>query len=100
MGKDFVVTVDNQKRMDDWVSMFDTVTVHVTSPIPKEAFLPGFDEPQLIYELDLALITKQQRQKLVGYLSKKFGIPMAQVDREIEAHGVPILAADCMGDYP
>lgn len=96
MGKDFTVTVDNPKRMDDWVSMFDTVTVHVTSPIPVEAFLPGFDEPQLIYELDLGLITKQQRQKLVRYLSQKFNIPMAEIDRQIDSHGVPILAADCM----
>lgn len=96
MGGDFLVTVNNEKRMQDWLQMFDAVQVYVTSPIPETAELPGFDEPQKIYMLDLELISSRQRQKLVNYLANKFGLDPSVIDAGLDEEGVPILAEDCM----
>lgn len=96
MGRDFVVTVSDSERLRVWIDMFDAIQVHVTSPIPEMAELPGFDDDQLVYMVDLALISSRQRQKLVHYLANKFGIDSAEVEAGLDEHGVPILASDCM----
>lgn len=96
MGRDFAVTINNEDRLRDWIDMFDSVQVYVQSPVPQIAELPGFDEPQKVFMLDLELISSRQRQKLVNYLANKFGLDPSVVEAGIDEEGVPILAEDCM----
>ena len=95
MGKDFTVTVCEPERRAMFEAVFGTATVHVESPFPTKANLPGRPD-SLIYELDLESITPEQREKLVAFLAEKFGISAEEVDALLEAHGVPILADDCV----
>ena len=93
MGKDFRVTVYNKDRAKEWESILGTTTVYVKSPFPTLAKLPGRGEA-LIYELDLDLITDEQRERLVAHLAAKFDVPLAVVQAKLDL-GVPILADDC-----
>ena len=95
MGKDFTVTVCEPERRAEFEAIFGTATVHVKSPFPVRANLPGRPDC-LIYELDLELITREQRARLVAFLAEKFGISVEEVDALLEVHGVPILAEDCV----
>lgn len=95
MGKDFTVTICEPERRAMFEAVFGTATVHVESPFPTKANLPGRPD-SLIYELDLESITPEQREKLVAFLAEKFGISAEEVDALLEAHGVPILADDCV----
>jgi hypothetical protein len=94
MGKDFTATITNPERAAEWEAILGTTTIHIKSPIPTPASLPGHPET-LIYELDLNLITSEQRQRLIQYLASKFAIPPYIVEYELPIHGVPILADDC-----
>lgn len=70
------------------------MTVHVKSPIPSLANLPGRPNA-LIYMLDLDFVIGIQRERLIAHLAGRFGIPEGVVARELDSHGVPILADDC-----
>lgn len=50
----------------------------------------------LVYLLDLDLITPEQRQRLVEHISRKWGLPAAEVEADLDAYGVPILDEDCI----
>lgn len=95
MGKDFTVTVTNSERAAMWLDVLGTATVHVKSPVATRANLPGKPN-SLIYELDLEMITPEQREKLVAYIAQKFGIPSDDVAASLDDHGVPMLADDCI----
>lgn len=101
MAEDFMVTITNPERAAEWQAVFGTTTVHVQSPIPFEASLPGRPR-SLVYLLDLRLISDDQRRKLVEHLARKFGLAKSFVDAELDAHGVPLLAEDCVAtvDHP
>jgi hypothetical protein len=73
--------------------VFGTDTVHLRSPFPREANLPG-NEVKLIYELDIDLLTTDQRQALAAHLSVKFGYTEGFVNENLDAMGCPILADD------
>jgi hypothetical protein len=94
MGKDFTVTITNEERAAEWEETLGTRTVHVKSPLPSMATLPGYPAA-MIYELDLEMITPEQRERLVAHLAQKFGIPADEVAAQLDQHGVPILADDC-----
>jgi predicted membrane channel-forming protein YqfA (hemolysin III family) len=49
----------------------------------------------LIFLLDEKLITPEQRQRLVEHISRKFNIPAAEVEADIDGPGAPILDEDC-----
>jgi hypothetical protein len=52
-----------------------TARVAVQSPIPHTARLPGFDDPQPVYLLDLEWVAEQgHRGSLVRHISERFGI--------------------------
>lgn len=80
-------------READFERVYGSTTVQVKSPIPHRAILPGHDEPQLVYELDLEWATREgHRDRLVAFLAERFGIPASDVAQGLEEHGVPILA--------
>jgi len=86
--------VHNPERKAFWESIFNGDTVPVISFVPEWANLPGYDEPQPVYMLDLKAITAEQRKRLIKALARRFGIPEETVAQKLEEHGVPILASD------
>ena len=95
MGKDFTATITNPKRAEEWEALLGITTVYIKSPIPKRANLPGHPNA-LIYELDMDLITNEQRRLLEQHFHLKFGVPEEMVLETLEEIGVPILADDCI----
>ena len=95
MGKDFTVTINHPRGRLEWLEMFGTTSIHVKSIIPEFTMLPGFDEPQPVYYVDVSLLTPQQRQHLIRHLSTRFNLPLEHVKRQLQQQDVPIPAADC-----
>lgn len=94
MAKDFTATISGKsERAESWRQVYGSETINIKSPIPTFANLPGIGDTQ-IYELDLDLLTTEQRAKLVNYIATKFDIPVAEVDRDLNILGCPILAED------
>lgn len=87
-------TVVDPERKIFWESIFGGDQVPVVSIVPRWATLPGFDEPQEVYVLDLKAITDEQRSRLVEALAGKFGLSVGLVARSLDEQGVPIRAAD------
>lgn len=83
------------ERGDWWESMLGTRTLPVTGWLPDRARLPGFNEPQLVYMLDLDQLTGEQQETLARDVGGKFGVPLDEARRELAEHGMPILAAGC-----
>lgn len=48
------------------------------------------------YELDLAVMTEEQKGRLVDWCAAKFGASAAEIRAEIERSGYPIREADVM----
>jgi hypothetical protein len=95
MGKDFTVTVCEPERAAEFEAIFGTTTVHVKSPFPARADLPGHPD-SLVFELDLELITADQRKRLVAHLAEKFSIPAEEVEATLDEQGVPLRFDDCV----
>ena len=95
MSKDFQVTVTNPERAAEWEKILGTATLPVKSPIPTPVLLPTVGKAR-IYELDLDLITDEQRQNLIVHIAQKFSLDPRDVEQGLEEHGVPLLADDCI----
>ncbi len=93
MASDFMVTVHGE-RAKDWEAVFGTTTLPVRAPHPYPASVPGKGFT-MVYDLDLDLVTPEQRERLVGHLATRFGLTEREVERDIERQGVPLLAEDC-----
>lgn len=94
MSRDFWITVRGE-RATDFLTVFGTATVPVQAPVPEPAGLPGFDEPQLVYLLDLRWVVEEGHwEKLVDFTTARFGESREFVDRELADVGMPILARD------
>lgn len=95
MGKDFVVSVSDPERAKFFQEVFGRTEVCVKSPVPTLAGLPGFDEPQPVFFLDLELITPEERERLIQHISQRWNIPSQEVAAQLDEHGVPILDQHC-----
>lgn len=95
MERDFSATITNPARAAEWQAVFGTTTVNIKSPLPEWADLPGKGR-SIVYFLDLDLITLEQRQRLVEHISQKFNLSAAEVEADLDAHGMPILDEDCL----
>jgi hypothetical protein len=92
-------TVHDEERAALWARVFpqpnrDTPTVPIVSIVPIMVELPEHDTPQQAYQLDLDAITTRQRMRLVDELADRFELEPADVDRDLDKMGVPILATD------
>ena len=96
MERSFTVTVYDMVRKTAFERVFGSATVPVLSPLPQLAELPGFDEPQLVYELDFERVTPEQRERLVTHIAGKFGLRRSEVEADLDAVGMPILATGCV----
>jgi hypothetical protein len=94
MSKDFTATITNPRRAADWRAILGTTTVHIKSPIPKRGNFPGVGEASF-YELDLELLTNDQRERLIAHTAERFNVPPEEVAIGLDEHGMPILAKDC-----
>jgi hypothetical protein len=81
-------------RAGIWREVFGSETVPIVSPVPHKGVTPNCKGE--FYSLDVARLTKSQRQRLVDHLVRAFKLTHADVERLIydPTHGVPILAAD------
>lgn len=95
MAQDFSVTISNPKRAAFWTRVFGRTTVHVQSPFPQTANLPGKPNAK-IYLLDLNFVTSDEKQRLAEAIAARFGMPVSEVLKDINSTGVPILADDCL----
>ena len=95
MSRDFVVIVTQPDRAKEWLNAIGSISVCVQSPVPVNARLPGFDDPQSVYLLDLDTLSPNQQRGLIEHLARKFRIPLEDVRAGIAEQGVPILAQDC-----
>lgn len=92
--KDFTARIsEDSERAGTWLEVMGTGKVYLKSPFPTLASLPG-NPNRLIYELDLIMLNNAQRTKLIRYISKRFNIPTADVARDLDILGCPILSED------
>lgn len=87
------VTIHDGERRAEWLAIFGTDTLPVKSPIPTRVNLPGIPNA-LVYEIDLAAISADQRQRLVAHTAAKFDCSPDYVDANLERLGMPVLAQD------
>lgn len=74
--------------------VFGDNLVPICSPVGAYALLPGLTGPQYVYLLALDQLSVEQRVKLVRHIALRFGYPVAEVERDLDAEGMPILARD------
>lgn len=92
MSKDFIAHIDQDSpRASDWRAILGSNQVYIKSPIPFRANLPGHPDT-LVYEVDIPLLTPEQRAHLVEHLATKFNIPADQVEEDLDNTGCPIRA--------
>ena len=97
MTSDFTVTIrEDSPRASDWMKVFSTLTLPVTSAVPLAITLdtPDRQDETQAYFLDLKVLTPAQRDQLVEHIATRFGVPPDQVAAQIDEHGVPILEED------
>lgn len=84
----------NGPRGDEWEHVCGTRRFPVTTWDPLRANLPGKPNAE-IYLLNIQLLTTETLAKILEHLSQKFGNRLEEVEAEVAAHGIPILAEDC-----
>lgn len=90
MSKDFVVSATGE-RATEWLEVFGTYQLPVTSPVTTWASAPGIARAEF-YMLDLAELTDDQRERLIVHTARKFGMRPGEVADGLAEHGMPLLA--------
>jgi hypothetical protein len=94
MPHDFWVTIsDRSPRHAQWLAVLGTDRVPVLSPLSHLALLPGRG-PSRVFLVALDQLTAGQRERLLDFLCARFDVPRDEGEREMAAHGVPILDED------
>ena len=92
--KDFQASISKtSERAETWLAVFGSKTIPLKSPIPYKANIPEKGSVY-VYDLDLSLLTQEQRQRLVIHIAKRFDYEESFVDKELDSMGCPILAED------
>lgn len=80
-------------RAQAWVRVFGGIEVPLRSSIPVSGRGPD-GEPDRFFLVDIDRLTSDQFGRVVEYISTTFGLPTADVERDLRdpAHGLPILA--------
>lgn len=94
MGKDFWIIIDDPERAQEFLKVFGRVRLNIKSPIPRHVNLPG-KGTRKIYELDLSLISDEERERLAAHLSERFNMPVKTILADLDRIGMPILADGC-----
>lgn len=91
--KDFVATIsEKSSRYQEWLEVLGSNKVILKSPLPHRALLPHGNA--MVFDMDLEALTSEQRGRLIAHLSRKFDVPLAEVERDLDTIGCPILASE------
>lgn len=91
--KDFTATiVKGSPRYQEWLDVLGTSEAILKHPIPQVGNFPNGEH--LFYEMDPKELTGEQRARLVQHLSKKFNVPVSEVESRLDNEGCPILSDD------
>ena len=94
MSQDFEATIRaDSERAEIWRNVFGSETVCIKSFIPSVVSVPGIGKTTA-YELDIKLLTAEQRRRLVVSLAERFGYSLTDIERDLDTIGCPILADD------
>ena len=92
--------LETSPRAANWQHIFGRLTdVPLCSPFPILVHVPDHQNA-LAYLLDVSLITPEERLRLVNHIAKYFSQTHAEVERDLDVHGVPILAEDVLVSIP
>ena len=92
---------ERSRRAKDWQYVFGRLTnIPLKSPISCHVGIEELGDHVEIYFLDLGKVTAKEYSRLVRLLSKRTNDPADQVDRELQARGVPVLAEDVIVSIP
>jgi hypothetical protein len=83
---------------EHWFRIFGRKTVPVLSPTPTRA-TSGEEKDVEVYLLNIRAMTLHQRARLLGFIANKFGVPIFEVQQQIERDGFPIRANDVILSY-
>jgi hypothetical protein len=87
------VQAETQARAAWWLEVFGGDRCPVKSILPHRANLPGHPNA-LVYEMDLAALTPEMRERLVDSIASRFSLTPDLVEFHLDDEGVPILADD------
>jgi hypothetical protein len=86
-------------RFETWWLILGSDVVPLLSPRTYRANFGEAEVNVTIYKLDVANFTVDQRDRLVQWISEKFGAAPAEINRELEAVGFPIREVDVVVAY-
>jgi len=87
-------------RARQWLFVFGRLCdIPITGYLPQHARLPGMGK-ELVYLLDLARVTPDERARLVSVIAERFDMDEAEVELNLDASGCPILAEGVMVAIP
>jgi len=91
---------ETSTRAADWLHVFGRLNdIPLRSPFAITVDVPGRSNVSA-YLLDVSLITAEERLRLVNHIANRFNLPHSEVERDLDAHGVPILAEDVLVSIP
>ena len=91
---------ETSPRASDWLRVFGRLTdIPLRGPFVIRVNVPGRSNVRA-YLLDIAALDPEERLRLVNHIATRFNIPPAEVDRDLDAEGVPILAEDVLVSIP
>lgn len=91
--KNTAIISEQSPRYEEWMKVFGTKEVPIINIFfPNLANVLG--EIREVYMLDLDKLTPDQLGRLKGHIASKFGVSMEEIERDLPAIGVPILAED------
>lgn len=91
--KTFATIRVDSERAAAWREVFGGDRVPVKSILPGRANLPG-KMNALVYEMDIAALTPDQRSRLVASIASRFEQDPAFVEANLDREGCPVLADD------
>jgi len=92
--------IETSPRAADWLRVFGRLTdIPLRSPFAIRVNVPGRSNVSA-YLLDISFITPEERLRLVNHIADRFNLTPAEVDRDLDAQGVPILAEDVLVSIP
>ena len=95
-----ITILESSPRAANWLHIFGRLTdIPIRSPFPIRVHVPDHQNA-LAYLLDVSLITNEERLRLVNHLAKYFSLTHAEVERDLDSDGVPILADDVIVSIP
>lgn len=106
-GKESVVSVElwsailnpSGPNYHTWLDTLGGNRVPLKSSASIKADLGGKEKDVEVYLLNLAALTLDQRARLLGRMAKTFGVPIYEVEAELNRSGFPIRAADVIVSF-